>query len=173
MSYNITRLSDLQLVNRLDPDTMTDMFECRTRDGMAERQLEHICLVIGFVIGMLVTLAATSAMATPWTDENGNPNPECLKKECQLTGIPDPLGPTGGSYDLPPKEKHNGFSCYFAPQTAWVYHAAARFEMTPQHDSAAKNEALDRLERLGDEVAMTKVCRPWQIAAGFKIAEVL
>jgi hypothetical protein len=126
--------------------------------------------IIGFTVG--------KALATPWTDEDGNPNPECLSKHCHETGIPDPHEPTGGSYD--PREPgqataevHKGFDCYYAPWAAWVYHTAARFNMSPQHDAAAKNEALDRLERLGDAVAMTKVCRAWQIAAGFKIAAVL
>jgi hypothetical protein len=143
-------------------------------EQMARERKVLLCLGALLAIGF----AAGQALATPWTDEHGNPNPECLKKECQLTGVPDPREPTGGSYD--PREPgqataevHNGFSCYFAPQTAWVYHAAARFDMTPQHESAAKNEALDRLERLGDAGAMTKGCRPWQIKAGFKIAEVL
>jgi hypothetical protein len=138
-------------------------------EQMARERKVLLCLGVLLAIGF----AAGQALATPWTDEKGNPNPDCLSTHCHETGIPDPREPTGGSYDPPPKEQHNGFSCYFAPQTAWVYHAAARFNMTPQHDSAARNEALDRLERLGDAVAMTKVCRPWQIAAGFKIAEAL
>lgn len=133
-------------------------------EQMARERKVLLCLGALLAIGF----AAGQALATPWTDDNGNPNPECLSKHCHETGIPDPHGPTGGSYDPPPKEQHNGFSCYH--EGAWVYHAAARFNMTPQHDSAAKNEALDRLERLGDAVAMTKVCKAWQIAAGFKIA---
>jgi hypothetical protein len=159
-------------------DDYNDLYGDRAFEHTPSRSNRRRLYVgLGLVAALVAMCALSPSHATPWTDETGNPNPECLKKECQLTGIPDepvkPHEPTGGSYDLPPKEKHNGFSCYFAPQTAWVYHAAARFEMTPQHDSAAKNEALDRLERLGDAVAMTKVCRPWQIAAGFKIAEVL
>ena len=147
-----------------------DRYETRRRDNGEQARHERKVLmwfgaliVIGFSVGQ--------ALATPWTDEQGNPNPECLSKHCHETGIPDPHEPTGGSYDTPPKEQHNGFSCYH--EGAWVYHPAARLNMTPQHDSAAKNEALDRLERLGDAVAMTKVCKPWQIAAGFNIAEVL
>lgn len=145
-----------------------DRYETRRRDHGEQMRHERKVLmwfgaliVIGFSVGQ--------ALATPWTDENGN----CHTKHCQETGIPDPHEPTGGSYDSPPKEKHSGFECYYAPWNAWVYHAAARFDMRQQHDSAAKNEALDRLERLGDAVAMTKVCHDWQIAAGFKIARVL
>jgi hypothetical protein len=136
-------------------------------EQMARERKVLLCLGALLAIGF----AAGQALATPWTDEEGNPNPECLSAKCHETGIPDPREPTGGSYDPPPKEKHNGFSCYH--EGAWVYHAAARFNMTQQHSSAAKNEALYRLDRLGDAVAMTKICRPWQIAAGFKIAEVL
>jgi hypothetical protein len=98
-----------------------------------------------------------------------------LSEDCHKTGIPDPVKPIGGSYD--PREPgqataevHNGFSCFYSPWDAWVYHTAARFDMSPEHDAAAKAEALARLARLGDVVAMTKVCRPWQITAGFKIA---
>ena len=140
----------------------------RTHTEQMARE-RKVMLFLGALLA--IGFAAGQALATPWTDDNGNPNPDCLSKHCHETGITDPHEPTGGSYDPPPKEQHNGFSCYH--KGAWVYHAAARFDMTPQHDSAAKNEALDRLERLGDEVAMTKACKPWQIAAGFKIAEVL
>jgi hypothetical protein len=142
-----------------------------TRRTHSEQRKYEKTVLAWFAALAIIGFAAGQALATPWTDENGNPNPECLSKHCHETGIPDPHGPTGGSYDPPPKEQHNGFSCYH--EGAWVYHAAARFNMTPQHDSSAKNEALDRLERLGDAVAMTKVCRAWQIAAGFKIAAVL
>lgn len=144
----------------------------RTHTEQVARE-RKVLLCLGALLA--IGFAAGQALATPWTDENGNPNPDCLSSHCHETGIPDaptkPHEPTGGSYDPPPKEQHNGFSCYH--EGAWVYHAAARFNMTPAHEAAAKNEALDRLERLGDAVAMTKVCKPWQIAAGFKIAEIL
>jgi hypothetical protein len=121
----------------------------------------------------LITLTATAAMATPWTDEQGNPNPACLSQHCHDTGVPDapPVvdhsDPTPLHGDFTP---HNGFSC--AHSGHWVYHPAARPVMTPAHDAAAKVEALDRLARLGDKAADMK-CRPWQIAAGFKIAGVM
>lgn len=156
-------------------DDLNDLYEAPLSGLIIQARKDRRRLYIGAgLVALLVAMCALSpARATPWTDEDGNPNSECLTKECQLTGIPAPHEPTGGSYDPPPKEKHSGFECYYAPWNAWVYHAAARFDMSQQHDSAAKNEALDRLERLGDAVAMTKVCRDWQINAGFEIAAVL
>jgi hypothetical protein len=151
-----------------------DRYETRRRDnGEQARHERKVLMWLGALI--VIGFAAGQALATPWTDEHGNPNPRCLSEDCHKTGIPDtPQEPREHREPAtPPKEVHNGFSCYFAPQTAWVYHPAARFNMTPAHDSSAKNEALDRMERLGDAVAMTKVCRPWQIKAGFKIAEVM
>lgn len=154
-------------------DDLNDLYEAPLSGLIIQARKDRRRLYIGAgLVALLVAMCALSpARATSWTDEDGNPNPDCLSTKCHETGIPDPHEPTGGSYDPPPKEQHNGFSCYH--EGAWVYHAAARFDMTPAHDAAAKNEALDRLERLGDAVAMTKACRDWQIAAGFKIAEVL
>jgi hypothetical protein len=150
---------------------MTDRYEHRAFDNGAERSLERICLALGFVAGMAFTIGATAALATPWTDESGNPNPACLSQHCHETGIPDTAHePHGNSAEPPLPETHNGFSC--AHKIWWVYHPAARPRMTKAHDAAAKAEALDRLARLGDKAA-DKVCRPWQIAAGFKIAGVM
>lgn len=151
-----------------------DRYVTRRRDQGEQMRHERkvLCwfgalIVMGFVAGQ--------ALATPWTDENGNPNPECLSTHCHETGVKDKPLPRGDDHapELAPDTPHAGFSCYFAPWGAWVYHAAARPNMTLAHDDAAKGEALDRLERLGVAVAMTKVCRKWQTAAGFKIAKVL
>lgn len=156
-------------------DDLNDLYEAPLSGLIIQARKDRRRLYIGAgLVALLVAMCALSpARATPWTDENGNPNPRCLSENCHKTGIPDPHEPTGGSYDPAPKEKHSGFECYYAAWSAWVYHAAARFDMSQQHDSAAKGEALDRLERLGDAIAMTKVCRDWQIKAGFKIAAVL
>ena len=44
-------------------------------------------------------MLATQLLATPWTDENGNPNPDCTGS-CHETGIPNPPTPE------PPKQSH-------------------------------------------------------------------
>ena len=55
-------------------------------------------LVIGLVLAVILA-AWTYAMpagATPWTDENGNPNPDCTGS-CHETGIPNPPEPPAPS----------------------------------------------------------------------------
>lgn len=155
----------------------------RPTDGMMQARKERRRLMIGagLVVALVAICALSPARATPWTDENGNPNPECLSTHCRETGVKD-APPAIIGVDVPHRdpaplhglpEVHKGFDCFYAPWGAWVYHAAARLNMTTEHDAAAMGEALHRLDRLGDEVAMTKVCRKWQINAGFKIAKVL
>jgi hypothetical protein len=125
-------------------------------------------------LSVAMLLVSTSvAMATPWTIDRGDgvhiPNPACNAQTCPNTAQP-PHELHGNSAESPLPETHNGFSC--AHSGRWVYHPAARPRMTPEHDAAAKAEALGRLARLGDKARDMK-CRPWQIAAGFKIASVL
>lgn len=128
-----------------------------------------------------------SSNPTPWTIDRGDgvhiPNPKCWSDKCKNTGDPDkpkPVDPPSKEVDHndpaplhDTAEVHNGFSCYYPSWDAWVYHAAARPNMTPEHDASAKGEALDRLGRIGDDRARELVCRKWQIDAGFKIAKVL
>lgn len=141
--------------------------------------MTHPTLRIIFAAALF--LAAPVFANTPWTikDENGNwiDNPACVQPACGPELPPPTVGVDVPHRDPAPlhglSEVHKGFDCYYAPKHAWVYHAAARPNMTPEHDAAAKGEALARFERLGVAVAMTKVCRQWQINAGFKIAGVL
>jgi hypothetical protein len=143
------------------------------------KHLKIVAAVFLVLVALLLGFSATDSKAVSWTvqDSTGSwvPNPACTPSTCapEPPVVPQKQHSDEHTPAAVPNTPHNGFSCYYAVWSAWVYHAAARFDMTQQHDSAAKNEALDRLERLGDAVAMTKVCRPWQIAAGFKIAEVL
>ena len=163
-------------------DTLSWLFDDRymphrPTDGMTQARKERRRLMIG--AGLVVALVAicwlSPARATPWTDENGNPNPECLSQKCHETGVKDKPLPRGDDHapEWVPDTPHAGFTCYYAPWSAWVYHAAARPNMTAEHDAAAMGEALARLERLGDDRARELVCRKWQINAGFKIAKVL
>ena len=157
-----------------------DRYETRRRDNGEQARYERKVLMwLGALI--VIGLSVGQALATPWTDENGKPNPECYSEKCNETGEKDPP-PAIIGVDVPHRdpaplhglpEVHNGFSCYYAAWGAWVFHAAARPVMTMEHVAAAKQEALGRRARLGDAVAMTKVCKPWQVRAGFEIAEVL
>lgn len=112
-----------------------------TRRTHSEQRKYEKTVLAWFTALAIIGFAAGQALATPWTDENGNPNPECLKKECHETGIPDaphehkePREPA-----TPPKEIHNGFVCRVDGVVR--YHAAARLVMTQEHLDAAKSEA--------------------------------
>lgn len=54
-----------------------------------------------------VALLPPSAGATPWTDENGNPNPDCTGS-CHETGIPNPPEPPKPEPKPEPKQSHEG-----------------------------------------------------------------
>lgn len=61
-----------------------------------------LALRLGLIAGAVILVAST-AFATPWTDENGNPNPDCTGS-CHETGIPNPPEPTKPE----PKQSHEG-----------------------------------------------------------------
>jgi hypothetical protein len=117
-----------------------DRYETRRRDnGEQSRHERKVLMWLGALI--VIGFAAGQALATPWTDEHGNPNPECLSAKCHETGIPDaphePREPRDPS--TPTKEVHNGFICRVDGVVR--YHAAARLVMTQEHLDAAKAEA--------------------------------
>lgn len=143
------------------------------------KHLKIVAAVFLVLVVLLLGFSATDSKAVSWTvqDSTGSwvPNPACTPSTCapEPPVVSQKQHSDGHKPATVPNTPHNGFSCYYAPWSSWVYHAAARFEMTMEHVAAAKQEALDRRARLGDAVAMTKVCKAWQIKAGFKIAEVL
>jgi hypothetical protein len=106
-------------------------------EQMARERKVLLCLGTLLAIGF----AAGQALATPWTDENGNPNPECYSDKCHETGVPDTPQEPREHRDpaTPPKEVHNGFICRVDGVVR--YHAAARLVMTQEHLDAAKAEA--------------------------------
>lgn len=115
-----------------------DRYETRRRDKGEQAGYENkvimwtiALIVIGFGVGQ--------ALATPWTDENGKPNPECYSEKCHDTGVKDV--PTIEHRDpaTPHKEVHNGFVCRVDGVVR--YHAAARLVMTQEHFDAAKADA--------------------------------
>ena len=116
-----------------------DRYETRRRDHGEQMRHERKVLmwfgaliVIGFTVGQ--------ALATPWTDDNGKPNPECYSEKCHDTGIKDlPVKTETRDPATPPKEVHNGFICRVDGVVR--YHAAARLVMTQEHIDAAKAEA--------------------------------
>ena len=105
-------------------------------EQMARERKVLLCLGALLAIGF----AAGQALATPWTDEQGNPNPECYSEKCHDTGVKDkPVTPEHRDPATPPKEVHNGFVCRVDGVVR--YHAAARLVMTQEHFDAAKAEA--------------------------------
>ena len=101
-----------------------DRYETRRRDNGEQARYERKVLkMIGSVIGgMIIAGAVASAVfATDWTIDRGDgvhiPNPRCLSKHCQETGIPDtPAKPDQRGDDHAPEwynEIHNGFSCAY------------------------------------------------------------
>jgi hypothetical protein len=117
-----------------------DRYEARRRDhGEQSRYERKVLMWLGALI--VIGFAAGQALATPWTDDNGNPNLECYSDKCHETGIPDtPQEPREHRDPAnPPKEVRNGFICRVDGVVR--YHAAARLVMTPEHYAAAKAEA--------------------------------
>jgi hypothetical protein len=117
-----------------------DRYETRRRDnGEQARHERKVLMWLGALI--VIGFSVGQALATPWTDENGNPNPECYSEKCHETGIPDaphePREPRDPA--TPTKEVHNGFVCRVDGVVR--YHAAARLVMTQEHLDAAKAEA--------------------------------
>jgi hypothetical protein len=155
-----------------------ELYETHRPHDLAKHRKANTRHIMMLAVVAVIGFSATYALATPWTDEQGNPNPECYSQQCHETGVKDePLGdkkpkhrPDNWKPHTPMKEVHNGFSC--AHSGHWVYHPAARPRMTKAHDAAAKSEALDRLARLGDKARDMK-CKRWQVAAGFKNAGVM
>jgi hypothetical protein len=155
-----------------------ELYETHRPHDLVKHRTANTRHIIMLSVIAVISFSATYAFGTPWTDEKGNPNPECYSQQCHETGVKDaPLGdkkpkhrPDNWKPHTPTPEVHNGFSCAYNGN--WVYHTAARFNMTPEHDAAAKAEALARLVRLGDKAKDMK-CRPWMIRSGFKIAGVM
>ena len=116
-----------------------DRYETRRRDhGEQARHERKVLMWIGALI--VIGFSVGQALATPWTDEQGNPNPECYSEKCHETGIKDkPVTPGHRDQSTPPKEVHNGFVCRVDGVVR--YHAAARLVMTQEHLDAAKGEA--------------------------------
>lgn len=116
-----------------------DRYETRRRDnGEQARHERKVLMWIGALI--VIGFSVGQALATPWTDEQGNPNPECYSDKCHETGIKDkPVTPQHRDPSTPPKEVHNGFVCRVDGVVR--YHAAARLVMTQEHLDAAKAEA--------------------------------
>jgi hypothetical protein len=117
-----------------------DRYETRRRDhGEQARHERKVLMWLGALI--VIGFSVGQALATPWTDENGNPNPECYSEKCHETGIPDTPHEPPEHRDpaTPPKKVHNGFVCRVNGVVR--YHAAARLVMTQEHLDAAKAEA--------------------------------
>jgi hypothetical protein len=72
-------------------------------DAVTERRPSRVRVIcIALTVTAALGLLALPALATPWTDENGNPNPDCTGS-CHETGIPNPPDPTPE-----PRQSHEG-----------------------------------------------------------------
>ena len=70
-------------------------------DAVTERRPSRVRVIcIALTVTAALGLLALPALATPWTDENGNPNPDCTGS-CRETGIPNPPAPE-------PRQSHEG-----------------------------------------------------------------
>lgn len=69
----------------------------------AARRLVYLAAALILAVILAAWAYATPAGATPWTDENGNPNPDCTGS-CHETGIPNPPEPPKPE----PKQSHEG-----------------------------------------------------------------
>lgn len=125
-------------------DDLNDLYEAPLSGLIIQARKDRRRLYIGAgLVALLVAMCALSpARATPWTDEDGNPNPECLSSKCHETGVKDkPIGidPEPREPSTQWAEVHNGFICRVGGVVR--YHAAARLVMTQEHLDAAKAEA--------------------------------
>ena len=73
----------------------------------AARRLAYLVLALVLAVILAAWAYATPANATPWTDENGNPNPDCTGS-CHETGIPNPPEPPKPEPKPEPKQSHEG-----------------------------------------------------------------
>ncbi len=67
-----------------------------------QRPRMALAIRVALIAGAIAVIAG-AALATPWTDENGNPNPDCTGS-CHETGIPNPPEPSKPE----PKQSHEG-----------------------------------------------------------------
>lgn len=131
------------------PDATLHMYIAHQR-AKTVKQIVFATVLFGGV------LLATQLLATPWTDEEGNPNPDCTGS-CHETGIPNPPEPPKQS-PKPRDDKGNEGSVVQCG-CGYVVHL---------HDGITKADALKACKRKFTELQLQSCSWPDGVNPGDK-----